>query len=116
MVEFVKGKLIIGPIIALIGGSLLLIGGMISFPLMVIALQIYLLYAIPFIMAIIFGLLGILGGIVGLMGNMKGNYIAIIIGFVTTIGMFVPFFIYSFIFIDPILILIGGILGVLIEE
>jgi len=67
-------------------------------------------------MTLIFGILGILAGCAAAIGKEKANYAAIIIGLITTIGMFIPLFVVSLAYIDPILILIGGVLGIVIKE
>lgn len=118
MVELVKGKLLIGPVVALIGGLLLLIAGIIGLtnPLLQFLMILLPLLAVPLVMALIFGLIAMLGAILAMTGKSKGNYITAIIGIITTIGMFIPLFVISLAYIDPILILIGGILGIVIKE
>ncbi|MHA2127073.1 MAG: hypothetical protein ACW99E_17390 [Promethearchaeota archaeon] len=104
MVDFVKGKAIIGPALALIGGFLLIITP-VFIPLL----------TLPVIMAIVFGIIGLLGGLVSLTGRMIGNYIAIVIGLIAIIGTVNTLFVASLYF-EPILILVGGVLGVFIKE
>lgn len=119
MVEFVKGKALIGPVVAIIGGLLLLIAGLIGLTNPIIQLAIALglgILVVPFAIALIFGLLGILAGLAAAIGKEKANYVAIIIGLIATIGMFIPLFLVSLAYIDPILILVGGVLGIIIKE
>jgi len=123
MVEFVKGKLLIGPILALIGAILLLIAGLIAVtnPILQLAMQLIPTLALTFVMPIILGILGLVGAFMAATGRKVGNYVTIIVGLVAVIGMFIPiYFIFplvmSFIYIDPFLVLIGGIIGVLLKE
>ena len=123
MVEFVKGKLLIGPIIAIIGSMLLLIGGLLAVtnPFIQIIMAVFPTIALSFVMPIILGVLGLVGALMAATGRKVGNYVVIISGLVAVIGMFIPvFFIFplvmSLFYVDPILILIGGILGVAIKE
>jgi len=84
------------------------------------------------ILTLTFGLLGILGGILSLKGKMAGNIIAIIVGLIATLGMFVifgptvislppnyyfwPQLVYKIFYGEPIILLVGGILGLAIRE
>ncbi|MHA2288181.1 MAG: hypothetical protein ACXABG_05290 [Promethearchaeota archaeon] len=103
MVKFVKGKAIIGPALAIIGGFLLILTP-VFIPLITLSV----------IMAVIFGIVGLLGGLVAAISKPIGNYIAIVIGLIATIGT-IMLFVVSF-YIEPILILVGGVLGVVMKE
>lgn len=123
MVEFVKGKLLIGPVLALIGAILLLIGGLIAVanPLIQLAMTLLPTIALTFVMPIILGILGLVGAFMAATGRKVGNYVTIVVGLVAIIGMFIPIYfvfplVMSFIYVDPFLILIGGIIGVLLKE
>jgi len=123
MVETVKGKMLIGPIIALIGGILLLIAGLIGLtnPLLQALMALVPIIALSFVMSLLLGILALVGAFMAITGKKAGNYLTLIAGLVGTVGMFIPLYyvvmlVITFIFIDPILILIGGILGVLIKE
>lgn len=102
MVEFVKGKALIGPILAILGSLLLIMT-----PVFVPELDSLV------IMAIILGIVGLLGALLAATDNVIGNYITIIIGFIATIGTNI--FVFSLYF-EPILVLVGGVLGVLIKN
>ena len=123
--ETVKGKMLVGPILALVGAILLLIAGLIGLtnPLMQALMVILPIVALSFVMSIILGVLALAGAFMAITGKKQGNYLTLIAGLIGTVGMFipitplgVPMLVYTFIFIDPILILIGGILGVLLKE
>lgn len=122
--ETVKGKMLVGPILALIGGILLLIAGLIGLtnPLIQIIIALFPIAVLSFVMSIILGVLALVGAFMAITGKKQGNYLTLIAGLVGTIGMFIPLtivgpmFVYTFIFVDPILVLIGGILGVLLKE
>ncbi len=103
MVKFVKGKAIIGPALAIIGGLLLILTP-VFIPLI----------TLPVIMAVVFGIVGLCGGLVAAISEPIGNYIAIVIGLIAIIGT-IMLFVTSFYF-EPILVLVGGVLGVVIKE
>ena len=89
---------------------------------------------VRFIMTVVWGILGVIGGLIGLARIKIGSVICIVIGLIATLGMFIPIYTYmmdlgygyqlpititlnsSFIIVDPILILLGGILGFVIKE
>ncbi|MFX0106313.1 MAG: hypothetical protein ACFE75_12610 [Candidatus Hodarchaeota archaeon] len=122
MVEFIKGKLLAGPVVAIIGSVMLLFGGILG--LLIPEVQQILLVAAPilyltFVLPIILGVIGISGAILAIINNKFGNYIVIIVGLVAVIGIFIPIFVgfplvMTLLYIDPFLILIGGIIGVII--
>lgn len=120
--EFVKGNLLIGPVLALIGSILLLVGGLIAVtnPLIQLAMSIMPIIALTFVMPIILGVLGLIGAFMAATGKKGGNYLALIAGLVAVVGMFIPIYfvfplVMSFIYVDPFLMLIGGILGLIIK-
>ncbi|MHA1986205.1 MAG: hypothetical protein ACW98D_06170 [Promethearchaeota archaeon] len=114
MVEFVKGKALIGPAVSIIGGLLWLIGAIVVFAALGPLLLFLGILATPAIIALILSIIAILGGVVAATGNKLGNYITIVIGLIGVIGLFG--FIASLAWIDPILVLVGGVLGILIKE
>ena len=123
MVEFIKGKLLAGPLVAILGSILLLIGGIlgISLPEMQLVLALFPILYVTFIFPIILGLIGIAGAVLTIIQKKFTNFVIIIIGLIAVIGIFIPIFltfplVMSFIYIDPFLILIGGILSVVIQE
>ncbi|MFW9828242.1 MAG: hypothetical protein ACFFEY_11645 [Candidatus Thorarchaeota archaeon] len=118
----VKGKALVGPILGLIGSVLLIIAGIIGFtnPLIQFAMVLFPLLALSFIMPLILGGLGLLGSLLGLFGKKFGNIITLIIGIVAVIGMFIPLYfpfplVLSLFWVDPFLILVGGILGLALK-
>lgn len=125
MVELVKGKLLVGPILVLIGGVMLITACFVGYTRFAPTLAVLPRLHISFITPLILGILSIVGAILALIGKTSVNYIIIIIGLVGTIGMFLPFafyglgaylLVYQLAFIDPVLVLIGGILGVVTKE
>jgi len=126
LVKIVKGKLLVGPILVLIGGAMLIIACIIGYtrPEFAPALAAVPIINLSFILPLILGILSIFGAILALIGKTYINYIIIIIGLVGTIGMITPIAFYNLLytlvvplaFIDPVLVLIGGILGVVIKE
>jgi len=123
MVEFIKGKLLAGPLVAILGSLLLLIGGIlgISLPEMQLVMAFFPILYLTFVLPIILGLIGIAGAILTIIDKQFFNYAIVIVGLIAVIGMFIPILIVfplvmSFLYIDPFLILIGGILSVVIRE
>ena len=107
-----------GPKLAIVGGVLLTISGIIGFALLFSPTLI-----IRNVFTLACGLLGVVFGKKAKESDSSG-YIVLIVGLVATIGLFIPIgsiyigygysvpisLTYTFIYIDPILILIGGIL------
>ena len=123
MVEFVKGRLLTGPSVAILGSVLLLIGVIvgISIPEMQVVMALFPILYVTFILPIILGLIGIAGAVLTIINKPYGNYAIVIVGLIAVIGIFIPIFVtfplvMSFIYIDPFLILIGGIVSVVIRE
>ena len=123
MVEFIKGKLLAGPLVAILGSVLLLIGGIlgISLPEMQLVMALFPILYVTFILPIILGFIGITGAVLAIIDKKYGNYAVIIVGLFAVIGIFIPILVVfplvmSFLYIDPFLILLGGILGVAIRE
>ena len=123
MVEFIKGKLLVGPIVAIIGSVMLLLGGIwgVCIPEMQVLMEIYPILYLTFVLPIILGAVGIVGAILVIINRKFGNYAVIIVGLIAVVGLFIPILIVfplvmSLFYIDPFLILIGGILGVVIRE
>jgi len=123
MVEFIRGKLLTGPSVAILGSVMLLIGGIlgISLPEMQLVMSFFPIIYVTFIMPIILGLIGIAGAVLTIIQKQYMNFVIIIVGLIAVIGIFIPIFVtfplvISFLYIDPFLILIGGILSVVIQE
>ncbi len=133
----------VGAILGIIGGSLLLLGGLISFTA-VGTLEAALTLAgltwadigldpmfltINSIMTLLWGLLGLLGAIFAMKDKKWGVYLMLVFGIISVVGMFIPIATYtilsiplsiplngSFLFVDPFLLLVGGILGLVLKE
>ncbi|MFX0081865.1 MAG: hypothetical protein ACFE94_08940 [Candidatus Hodarchaeota archaeon] len=123
MVEFIKGKLLAALLLALVGSVLLVIGGIlgISLPEMEPILEEEPILFMTFILPIILGLIGIAGAALTIIEKNDLNYIIIIVGLIAVIGIFIPLIdeyplVMTLLYIDPFLILIGGILSVVINE
>ena len=138
----VKGKLLVGPILALLGGIIMLSSGYFVFTsitsieesLAIAALtwadtgfSIELMY-LRVICTLLWGILGIIGGIIAISGKKFGNLLALIGGLLGIVGMFIPLgtitiviavpvsLSASFMLLDPIIIVLGGIIGLVIKE
>lgn len=138
----VKGKLLVGPILALLGGIIMLSSGYFVFisitsieeSLAIAALtwaevgfSIELMY-LRVICTLLWGILGIIGGIIAISGKKFGNLLALIGGLLGIVGMFIPLgtitiviavpvsLSASFMLLDPIIIVLGGIIGLVIKE
>ena len=138
----VKGKLLIGPILALIGGIIMLFSTyLVSESLVAIGVNLSIaglhwfevglypeLMTLGFICTLLWSVLGIIGGIISIFGKKSGSIIALIVGILGFVGALVPLgtnlivtqipitFTGSFLFIDPILMIFGGILGLTLKE
>ncbi|MFX1441749.1 MAG: hypothetical protein ACFFFD_16030 [Promethearchaeota archaeon] len=129
MVEFVKGKALVGPVVTLIGGIYSLIVGLMG---VIESLTTYqAIYAtnpmiiVPGVMLLIFGIIILILGYFAAKGNMNANYITLILGIVLVLAwLFVlqpppapmPETSYYLVGIAPILFTIGGLLGVVLKE
>ena len=138
----VEGKGKVGPILGIVGASLLLIAGFIALGaqgLMEIALASAgltwadvgfdpILFTVRSALTLVFALVGLIGAILGLMDKKIGVYLMLIFGLVATVGMFIPIGSLTIgymtfpvtmngalLFVDPILILLGGILGLFLK-
>ncbi|MHA2071362.1 MAG: hypothetical protein ACW985_06205 [Candidatus Thorarchaeota archaeon] len=127
MVEFVKGKALLGPALTLIGGifSLFVAVYGIMDPAIMGLFETNATIILPQVASLIFGIIILVGGYLAAKGNMNGNYISIILGLIVIVlWLFVlqppPAPIneihYYLVGVGPILYLIGGILGVVIKE
>ncbi|MFW9877730.1 MAG: hypothetical protein ACFFG0_31975 [Candidatus Thorarchaeota archaeon] len=123
MVEFIKGKLLIGPIVAIVGSVMLLSGGILGLyiPEIQVILAFFPELYLTFVLPIILGIVGIAGAILVIVDRKFGNIIVILAGLIAIIGMFIPILVVyplvmSLFYIDPFLILIGGIIGIVIRE
>ena len=138
----VQGKAIVGPILGLIGGLILTVGGFMLFNSIaqieaLLALMAWtwadigfdpMLFYLQMILTIVWGLLGLTGAILAFQGKKIGVYLMLIFGIVATVGMFIPIGVMviiipipvtlnaSLFFFDPILVLLGGILGLVLKE
>ena len=138
----VKGKLLVGPVLALVGGIIMLFSGYFVFAsiasieetLALAALSwadagfslelMYLRVACTFL----WGVMGIIGGIIAIIGKKLGSVLALIGGLLGVVGMFVPLgtitiviavpvtLSASFMLLDPIIIVLGGIIGLILKD
>ena len=105
-----KGGRVAGGVLAIIGGALVLLAGFLNF------MPGPLTYFTAGVGAVTWGILGLVGGILLCVDKTAGGILAIIGGTGNIIGVFVltwfnfPFGAGSF-FIDPFLLLAGGIVG-----
>ena len=134
---------VVSPILGVIGATLLTIAGFIGFGA-IATLQVLLstygltwadigldpsLLTVNAILTLIWGLVGLIGAILAFTGKRIGVYLMLISGLIATVGMFIPLGTYiliivpiavnmnsSMFFVDPILILLGGILGLALKE
>lgn len=134
---------VVSPILGIIGATLLTIAGFIGFGLMA-TLQALLtgsgltwadvgldpsLLTVSAIVTLVWGLLGLVGAILAFTGKKMGVYLMLIAGGIATVGMFIPIGTYtitiipiavnmnsSMFFVDPILLLLGGILGLALKD
>lgn len=134
---------VVSPILGIIGATLLTIAGFIGFGLMA-TLQTLLtgsgltwadvgldpsLLTVSAIVTLVWGLLGLVGAILAFTGKKMGVYLMLIAGGIATVGMFIPIGTYtitiipiavnmnsSMFFVDPILLLLGGILGLALKD
>jgi hypothetical protein len=86
------------------------------------------LFYLQMIITIVLGLLGLIGAILAFVGKKIGVYMMLIFGIVATVGMFVPIGNLSIIIpipvtlsaslfiVDPILLLLGGIFGLILKQ
>ncbi len=124
--EHTKQNLKINLFIVLIGVVMLLFAGIIGInnenimSLLITVPSVFLAFFMPLILSII----GYLGIIIVLLGKRYGNYIILLAGGIAIIGMFITIFsnsiitiplVLTFIFIDPFLIIIGGVLGLIFK-
>lgn len=139
----VKGKMLIGPILAIIGGIVMAFSSYMVFTsiahieanLAIAALtwedtgfSRELMY-LRSICTLLWGLMGIIGAIFALIGKKFGSVIALLGGILGIAGMFIPLgaitintvvmpvsLSASFMFLDPIIIIIGSLIGLLSKK
>ena len=139
----VTSKLIIGPILALIGGIIMMFASYLVFRGIVSIesnLEIEgltwedvgfnpILMNVRFILTLLWGILGIIGAIIAFTGKKLGSFLALIGGILGSIGYFVllgtikmgigtpiPVFLSgSFFLVDTIIMVIGGLLGLILK-
>ncbi len=126
MVEFVKGKALIGAIVVLIGGLIQLLSSVIAFtdPLTWTLFETNATVILPGVLALVFGILVVFGGLWVAMGNSKGNYIALFLGLIAVILWHflqpppapVPYESYIKVLVSPFLYLVGGLFGISITQ
>ena len=134
---------VVSPILGVIGATLLTIAGFIGFGLMATVQALLTasgltwadvgldpsLLTVSAILTVVWGLLGLVGAILAFTGKKMGVYLMLIAGGIATVGMFIPIGTYtiSFVtiavnmnshmfFVDPILLLLGGILGLALKD
>jgi len=117
-----KGKELAGPIVGIIGSTLLIVAAL--FGLITIGLDI--LFVIRIMTTLILGILGLIGAILGFAGKrVPGAVLMLLAGIVAVVGTFIPIgfygflpitLVYTFFFVDPFLVLIGGILGLALKD
>ena len=90
MVEFIKGKLLTGPAVAILGSVMLLIGGIlgISLPEMQLVMALFPILYVTFVLPIILGLIGIAGAVLMIIKKEYMNYLIIIVFVVVVILVF----------------------------
>ena len=132
---------VVSPILGIIGATLLTIAGFVAFGVQAL-LQIAIapltfadigldpmLLTVSAILTLVWGLLGLVGAILAFTGKKMGVYLMLIAGGIATVGMFIPIGTYtllfvtiavnmnsSMFFVDPILLLLGGILGLALKD
>lgn len=139
----VKGKLLIGPIIAIIGGLIMVYASYMVFT-SIASIEANLAIAVltwedtgfsrelmylRFMCTLLWGLMGIIGAIFALIGKKFGNVIALLGGILGIAGMFIPLgtitintliipvsLSASFLFLDPIIIIVGSLIGLLLKK
>ena len=137
----VKNKLIIGPILALIGGIIMLFTSYLVFRGIVSVVENLaiggltwedvgfnpILMYVRLILTIFWGILGIIGAIIAFIGKKLGSFLVLIGGILGSIGYFVPlgtismgigtpspvFLSGSFFLVDTVIMIIGGLLGII---
>ncbi len=139
----VKGKALAGPLLGIIGAALLLMAGIVGFGTQAIRENLLIvaglswedigfdpmLFTVSAVLTLVWSLLGLIGAILSLMGKKIGGFLMLICGSIATIGMFIPIGTYTilsveytvflnshFLFVDPILLLLGGVLGLVFRE
>ena len=124
----VKGKDLVGSVIGLLGGILVFIAGIYSF---VVYFPYYASFGAqyPALVPPLLGVLGLIGAMLVLFGKRKGIVLEIIMGLLIGILQFIAYgpmtgdpslwnlrVTYSLFYLDPFILLIGGILSLVIKE
>lgn len=139
----VRGKALISPVFGIIGAGLLLVAAINAFGIQALRENYYfqlgytwetigfdpMFFTVSAILTLILGLLGLIGALIGFLGKRIGVYLMLISGIIASIGMFIPIGTYEFLsleytvffnsylfFVDPFLILLGGILGLIFKD
>jgi hypothetical protein len=138
----VSGKAKVGPILGIVGSAILFVAGLTATTTRgLIEIQLDglgltwgdigfdpFLFTIRFIATLVCAILGLLGAILALLGKKLGAIILLIFGAITILGSFLPMailniglatipitLIYPFFYIESILMLVGGILGLVLR-
>lgn len=133
-----KGKLLVGPILTLLGGLIFLFSAYMTYTYIAVLEAdltfaglswedvgfnpIFLYFRVFF--TTLWGIIGIIGAILRFKGKRFGSILALIGGMLGIIGMFVPLgtilsvpiALSTSLYIDPALMIIGGILGLVLKE
>ncbi len=123
LVEIVKGKSLIGPVISIIGGVFALVVGVIVY---VDLSSMSILPAealVPPIVILILGAIGLLAGVLDIINIKLVNYITIVLGLIGIIYMItvhepappIPYHYFILSWTGPPIILVGGVIGVIIS-
>ena len=138
----VKGKLLFGPILVLIGGLIFLFSSFLVSEALIeighnlsdVGLQLFEvglfpeLMIIAFVCTIVWGALAIIGGIIAIFGKKFGSILALNAGILGLVGALIPLgyniavtqiqitLTGSFFLLDPILMILGGLLGLTLRE
>ena len=138
----VKGKLLFGPILILIGGCIFLFSSfLVSEALIQIGYNLSdagvfwyevglypELLIIGFVCTLVWGAMGIIGGIIAIFGKKFGSILALNAGILGLVGALIPLgtniavtqiqitLTGSFFLLDPILTIFGGILGLTLKK
>ncbi|MFX0022236.1 MAG: hypothetical protein ACFE9S_07905 [Candidatus Hermodarchaeota archaeon] len=124
MVEFVKGKALIGPAIIVVGGAFALIVGVIVYVDLNYLLGLAFPEAlVPPIVILILGIVGLLAGVLAVINIKLVNYITVVLGLIGIIYMYfvpepsppIPYHYFVLSWIGPPIILVGGVIGVIMS-
>jgi hypothetical protein len=123
LVEFVKGKDLIGPVISIFGGVFALIVGVIVYVDLRSMLGLPPETLVPPIIILILGAIGLLAGVLAVINIKLVNYIIIVLGLIGIIYLIfvpepsppIPYYYFILSWTGPPIILFGGVIGVIIS-